>query len=120
MPRFAITPVQTTIDSGVDGKAATVMAAIVQADGGYIDVSSINTDKMIIHVKNTHGVAHAVTIKAGDYSRASLGDLAVTVAATTGEQLIVVESARFKDSDGYILIDFAADFAGLIGAYLLP
>jgi len=120
MARFLITPLQTVTDSGVDSKAATVMAAIVQADGGYIDVSNINTDKMIIHVKNTHGVAHAVTIKAGDYSRSILGDLAVTVAATTGEQMIVVETARFKGSDGLILVDFAADFAGLIGAYLLP
>ena len=120
MPRVATTPVELVRNTAVDAKAGTVMDAIVQASGSEIDVSDINTDKLIIHVKNTHGSAHDVTIKAGDYSRSSLGDYTFEVAATTGEAMVVIESARFKDAAGKINIDFDAGTTGLIGAYLLP
>jgi len=119
MARHAVVPVQTLTDTGVDGKAATVMYAIVQADGHYIDVNDINTDNMIIHFKNTEGSSNDIIISAGVYSRSSLGSLTVSCAATSGEQLIRIESARFKDADGYILIDFSAATTGLIGAYLV-
>jgi len=120
MARDLITPVTLVRDSGVDAKAATVMTAIVVANGAYINANNISADKLVIHVKNTEGTTNTLTVKAGDYSRSSLGDLVCTIAATTGEQMIVVESARFKDSDGFILLDFEAGMTGLLGAYLLP
>lgn len=118
--RDEITFVELSKNAGVDGKAATVMTAISVSNGAYIDVSAIDTDKLVIHVKNTYAAELDVTISAGDFSLSSLGALVVPVAASTGEQLIIVESARFKDSDGYLLIDFETNMTGLIGAYLLP
>jgi len=120
MARDKLTPLQLTTDSGVDAKAATVMTTITAANGAYIDVSNINTDKLIIHVKNTNAGAKTLTVKAGIYSRSSLGDLVVSVALTSGEKMIVCESSRFKDSDNFILLDYEAAMTGLIGAYLLP
>jgi len=119
MPRDAIIPVQTVSDTGKDGKNATISTAITVANGAYIDVSSIDTDHMIIHVKNTVGAAKTVTVKAGVYSRASLGDLVVSVAATTGEQLIKIESARFKQANGQIFLDWEAAMTGSVAAYLV-
>ena len=120
MSRVETTPVELVRNTAVDAKAATVMDAIVHASGSEIDVSNINTDKLIIHVKNTHSSAHEVTIKAGDYSRSSLGDYTFEVPLTSGEAMVVIESARFKNADGKILVDFDAGTTGFIGAYLLP
>ena len=115
-----LTPVLLSRNAGVDGKAATVMTAINAANTMEIDVSGIDVEKLILHVKNTEGTTNVVTVGAGDFSRASLGDLAVTVAATSGEQLIHLESARFKTAAGKISLSFEASMTGLVGAYLLP
>ncbi len=118
--RDKITPVELARNTGVDVKAATIGTVVTPANGAYIDVNDVDTDRLMIHFKNTWGgVAHA-TIKAGVFTGAPEGDLDVAVAATTGEQGVVIESSRFKDADGYILIDFDGNFAGLVGAYLLP
>lgn len=120
MPRDIVKPVQLVRNTAVDAKQATVGTVINTTNGAVIDVSNINTDKLILHVTNTHSAAHDITIKAGDYSRSSLGDLVFEVALTSGEAMVVVETARFKDSDGNILVDFEALTEGTISAYLLP
>lgn len=120
MARDLLTPIQLSRNAGIDAKAATVLTTITAANGAYINAANLDTDRMILHVKNTEGTTNTLTVKAGDYSRASLGDLVVTVAATSGEQMLHLETARFKDSDGYILIDYETGMTGLIGCYLLP
>ncbi len=63
----------------------------------------------------------AVAIKAGDFSDASKGDLEFT--AKDGDNIAVaIESSRFKDADGYILIDVSSEDAadGTIEAMELP
>lgn len=120
MARDTITPVTLTRDTAANAAAATVLIPIVVANGAQIDCSNIDADKLLIHVTNTHGTAHNVTIPAGVYSRASLGNLVFQVAATSGENMVVVESARFKQADNMIYIDFVTDHAGRVGAYLLP
>ena len=75
----------------------------------------------ILRVTNTNGSDRVITIVAGDTPpamAAGLGDLAVTVAATTGVQWIgPFESGRFLQSDGTMHIDGAASIAGTITAF---
>jgi hypothetical protein len=87
-----LTAVQLSRNAGVDGKAATVMTAINAANTMELDCSAIDMDRLVLHVKNTEGTSNVVTVAAGDFSRKDLGALAVTVAATTGEQLIHVRA----------------------------
>lgn len=76
----------------------------------------------ILRVVNT-GVEQDITIKAGDYPPAlasGLGDLVVTVAATTGVEYIgPFESGRFIQSDGSMLIEAETD-DGTITAFKFP
>ena len=120
MARDLITPVSLTRESGTDIKNSTVATTITVANGAYIDVTDVDCAKLIIHVKNTYAGAKNVTVNAGVYARAGLGSLVVSVAASTGEKGIVVESSRFKDASGYITIDFESGMVGTIAAYLLP
>jgi hypothetical protein len=120
MSRDKITPVELTADAGTDVKNATVATAINTTNGGYIDLNGVSAEKLLIHAKNTEGSTNTVTINSGIYSRSSLGNLVVTVAATSGEQGIVIETARFKDADGYITLDYESGMTGTVAAYLLP
>ena len=67
-----------------------------------------------------------MTLKAGSGGdvgpawRAGLGDLAITVAATTGEQMILVtDTARFRQSNGDLNIDISGANV-TIAAFYLP
>ncbi|GAA3416204.1 hypothetical protein [Streptosporangium vulgare] len=95
---------------------------IDQSNGMYI--AAARPELTILRVANTNGTDRVVTIKAGDNPPAlagGQGDLAVTVAATSGVQFIgPFESGRFIQADGTIEIDFAASFAGTITAFRVP
>ncbi len=123
MARTALTPTQLGQDAGTDVKAATVMssiAALVALGSEIVAAKFRPDDKILIHVKNTAGTAKNITIPAGNGFRSGIGDLVVSVAATSGEAMIIVESARFAQSDGILDIDYETGFTGLIGAYRLP
>jgi len=119
MPRDAV-----VITALAAGTAATNPAgtAINPTNDAYIaDVG--DTSRLLIRITNTNGSDRVATIKAGvnpPAPRQGLGDLDITVPATTGDKVIVVESARFLQADGSINIDFAASFAGIISAVRLP
>jgi len=98
---------------------AVVADAVDLTNHHFLDVNSIPDGRVLI---TFHGstASMTATFKAGDFSDASLGDLVVTVGATAIVS-IVVESSRFKDTDGYILIDVAGATAdGTIEAVKLP
>lgn len=79
--------------------------------------------RILIRITNTNGTNRVATIKAGadrPAGRATLGDLAITVPATTGDVLVPIETARFLQSDGSINIDFAASMAGVCSAVKIP
>jgi hypothetical protein len=70
--------------------------------------------EIILHAKNTNGAERTVTVKAGTGGhlgsawRASMGDLAVAIPATSGERFIrIADTARFMQSDGNIHIDIS-------------
>ena len=86
-----------------------------------IDASEMAHDRLLIRIAG--GTTEmTVTIKAGAFSDASLGDEELTVGATD-IVCIVLEASRFLQSDGKINIDLASEGAvtgATIEAYLLP
>lgn len=119
MPRDAVTITSLSSGTAVAPPAGTT---IVPANGANIAAVG-DTSRLLIRVTNTNGTQRTVTFKAGDNPpalRSGLGDLAVVVPATTGERLVVLESARFVQSDGSIDVDFEASMAGVVSAVRLP
>ncbi|MBP2331233.1 hypothetical protein JOF56_011618 [Kibdelosporangium banguiense] len=98
--------------------------AINAGVGNGHSIAAAPSDRMVLRVTNTHGSAHPVVVKAGTYPpaiAAGQGDLTVSVAATTGVQWIgPLESGRFMQADGSILVDIEAAHAGTITAFELP
>ena len=84
-----------------------------------IDVSAISDERFCIRFAGGTVEATA-TIKAGDYDASGIGDLDVVI-GSTAIKTITLETARFKDTDGLILIDLASTGAadGTIEAYKL-
>jgi hypothetical protein len=86
-----------------------------------IDASEMAHDRLLIRIAGATTDMTA-TIKAGAFSDASLGDLAVTI-KKTDIVCLVLEASRFLQSDGKINIDLASAGAvtgATIEAYLLP
>ena len=91
------------------------------ANDHEIDASEMSHDRLLIRIAGAT-TDMIVTFKAGAFSDASLGDLAVTV-ETTDVVCIVLEASRFLQSNGKINIDLASTGAvtgATIEAYLLP
>ena len=86
-----------------------------------IDASEMAHDRLVLRVAGAT-TDMVMTIKAGAFSDASLGDLAVTI-EDTDIVCLVLEASRFLQSDGKINIDLASEGAvtgATIEAYLLP
>lgn len=121
MARTAVTVTALSTNAGV---SVAGVGTAIDATNGHVIATDGRTHRLIIHVKNTTGSSKAVTVKASSSLvpafRSSLGDLVVTIAATTGEQMLVLESARFAQPDGSINIDIAASMTGTIAVYKAP
>ena len=119
MARDAVTVTALTANAINTNPAGT---AISPTNGANI-AGAGNTNRLLVRVTNTNGTQRVVTFKAGANppgSRKGLGDLAITVPATTGDVLVVLESSRFVKADGSIDVDFGASMAGIISAVRLP
>jgi hypothetical protein len=119
MARDAVTIVGLAVDGGTAPGAGTT----INVANGALLAAGGNTQRLAIHVKNTAVADKNVTIKAGANPPAlaqGVGDLVVSVPASTGERLIVVESARFAQINGDIHVDFETGMTGTILAYRLP
>ena len=120
MARDAVTVTALTANAINTNPAGT---AISPTNGANI-AGVGNTNRLLVRVTNTNGTNRVVTFKAGTSNppagRKGLGDLAITVPATTGDVLVVLESARFVKADGSIDVDFGASMAGIISAVRLP
>lgn len=106
-----------------NGNLADPAGTALDAGNDHI-INAAKPERTLLRVTNTHGSDHDVTIKAGDSPPAlanGLGDLVVTVAATSGVQWIgPFESGRFIQDDGTLLVDIATSHAGTITAFLIP
>lgn len=82
--------------------------------------------KMLVRITNTTAAEKVATITAGDNPPADaqgLGALTVTCAAgnvTPVVKYVVLESARFAQSDGTVEIEYADSMTGFVEAIQLP
>lgn len=106
-----------------NGNLAQPAGTALDATNDHV-INAAVPELTVLRVTNTDGSAHTVTIKAGDNPpalAAGQGDLTVSVAATTGVQLIgPFESGRFLQNDGTLLVDIEASHAGTITALRVP
>lgn len=119
MARDAVSVTDLTSGAGTTTPAGV---AISPTNGANITAVK-DTNRVVVRVTNTNGTDRVVTFKAGANPpaiRKGLGDLALTVPATTGDVLVVLESARFVKADGSIDVDFGASMAGKISAVRIP
>ncbi len=119
MARDSVAITQLTLNDGVAEPTGTTIAP---ANGAAIAAGG-DMRKLLIRVTNTDGSDRAVTIKAGvspPAFRAGLGDVSVTVPATSGVRYLTVESARFAQADGAVWLDFATGMTGKVMAFRLP
>lgn len=119
MARTAVTVTELTANAATSEPAGTA----ADPTNDHV-ISGVPCEELLIRLANTNGSDRVATIKAGDNPpalEAGLGDLSVTVPATTGVKWIgPLTSARFVQDDGTVLIDLAASFAGTVTAYRIP
>jgi hypothetical protein len=110
-----------TSDSQEVGAAYVTIDSTVVTNGIVIPNAG-KYRRIEIVIRNTAGSAKVATLKAGAASlaRSCLGDLAQSVALTTGEVHIFPESMRFEQADESLLIDLASGFTGSIAVFANP
>jgi len=89
-----------------------------------INIAGYQGEKVMILIETSTTATNingTVTVKAGDYSDKSIGDLAIPVTYSNVKG-VVLETSRFKQDDNTILIDLAttSKLAGYISAVALP
>jgi hypothetical protein len=109
MARSAVTIAQATLNSAV----AITKDAFDIANDHEIDIKSFKDSKLALFIETLDTKAATFTVKAGNGPQSSLGDLTITTGAA-GLRVIDIESARFKGSDGLVLIDIVST-AGATG-----
>ena len=121
MSRTNIPIVNTAFNEGVEVEVANVVATA--NEGEYeIDLDGLKAQKVLVVLVASGNDGLDYTFTAGGFSDASLGDLVIRVA--DGETFsAVVDSSRFKQTDGKIHIDadnVDAAATGTVTAYALP
>lgn len=113
---MARTPI--TVATGIANNQTTITPTTLDPTNGHVISGITRGRRMVLRVNNTTASPKAITVKAGNYPpamRAALGDLALTIPATT-VSLVQIESARFAQADQTINIDVAAAMTGTIEA----
>lgn len=85
-------------------------------------------NNLVLVVNNTFAGSKVVTIRAGvgggvtpgPAFRSGMGDLAITVVASSTAYIGPLETARYAQLDGSLNIDFAAGTTGTITALIMP
>jgi hypothetical protein len=119
MARDAVTVTDLSVDAGKD---LVTGVAIDPAEGAELDIEG-DFGKLLLWVSNTDSDARDVTVVAPTDNphalRSGLGDLVYEVGADK-TAFLVVESARFAQTDGALHVDFETGMTGFIAAYRLP
>lgn len=123
MARTAVVPRALVKNGNLNGATgATTIDATLVTNG--VTIANAKPERTILRVTNTEASTNVLTVRAGDNPpalRAGQGDLAVTLAATTGVQYIgPFESDKYLQADGSMEIDFETGMTGAIDALLLP
>lgn len=123
MPRTAVVPRPLIANGNLNGATGAVTIDATLVTNGVV-IASAEPERTLIRVTNTEGSTNVVTVRKGDNPpalAAGQGDLAVTVAATTGVQYIgPLESGKYLQNDGTLEVDFEAGMTGAIDVLLLP
>jgi len=114
----------------VNAKTAISTTNIDQANGMNLALASNaipgvgESENLVLVVNNTAAGAHNFILRAGGSNppafRAGLGDLTISVGATTTVYIGPFDWSRFCQTDGSLNIDFDAGTTGTIQALLLP
>jgi hypothetical protein len=119
MARDAVTVTDLSVDAGKD---LVTGVAIDPAVGAELDIEG-DFGKLLLWVSNTASAAYDVTVVAPTDNphalRSGLGDLVYEVGAGE-EAFLVVEGARFAQTDGALHVDFKTSMTSKIAAYRLP
>lgn len=123
MPRTAVVPRALVANGNLIGTSgATTIDATLVTNG--VSVTGAIPEQTVIRVTNTEASTNTVTVQSGAVPPAlagGLGDLVVTVAATTGVQFIgPLESGRFMQADGSLWLDFESGMTGSIDILTVP
>lgn len=94
--------------------------SVTSTGAGYLDISTMDASKVVLVVTSTAAAAIRVQ-DGGEFSGGAIGDLVVE---TTGAKTysVILESSRFKDSNGYIKVfkDTSDTTPVTVQAILLP
>lgn len=104
---MARSEVSVCILSSYNTSGTVTSDAVDVSNEHFIDITGKKDENLLIRLYGGTGAGFTATFKAGDYPAGKIGDLSVAVAANV-VKVICLESARFKDSDEYILIDAAS------------
>lgn len=103
-----------------DGSVAQPAGNAVDPTNGHvIAANTLRRTELIIDIDSTFAGAKDFTIKKGNLPGSGAGDLVVTINAA--RRIIgPLNTARFIQDDGTILVDVAAAATGTIRAYRVP
>lgn len=120
MARTAVT-VEVLSRTGATSPAGTTADT---TNDHIVDLAGYPLEEFYFRFTNTNGSDRVATIVAGDNPPAlssGQGNLDITVPATSGDLTVAgLESARFLQNDGTVLIDLAASYAGKVYAVRVP
>jgi hypothetical protein len=113
--RPTINETQTVTDSYVNLSTATALNSTVG-----MEINSSKDNRLILLISNTANAAGLnVTIEKGVYFRSGLGNLSLTIPASTSRLFGPLESSRFEQANGKIYLSFNNTNGTAIG-YRLP
>jgi hypothetical protein len=117
MAVVAITP--TALVTG------TASADLPVTAGTAINAANTNTiaypkeGKLLLVLNNTYAGSKDITIAAGNGLSAGQGALTITM-AQDDVKFVIVNSSRHKNTDGNIVLSYAASTTGFVQAFYLP
>lgn len=117
MATTTITPTQLALD--VQSADLPIASGTAIVAGNDHKIAYPEQGKLLIILNNTYAGAKDFTVKAGDFLAAGQGDLTIAM-AQDDVRFLVLNSDRFKDSDGNVVINVAASTTGFIMAFYMP
>ena len=111
MARVALTKTTAALNNGV--AITEVNLSTIVGTTGASAVCGID-ESICVYAENTFGTSKVLTVKAGAFSAAGIGDLEVTLAQNAPKIIGPLEGARFAQADGKIYLDCATAATGII------
>ena len=118
MARDKITLIEPVLDESKSVAVKEISAGtITQANGTEISGAfGCKDNSLQITVNNSAEAAKKMTIKAGVYDNAVLGDLVLSIGASKTSVILIENPSRFQQKDGSVYIDYETGFTGTIYA----